>query len=200
MVEMRTQLAIERAGLVTLHLQPARRSSIPTAGKQVLVLGAGKMSELSARYLMKQEAKSVCVINRTFEHAAELAGTLGGTAAPFEARWQQMESADIVISSTSCPHTILGRDEAESIVRARNGRPLVIVDIAMLRDVDGEVPGIFLYDLDDLEKSRTVQRGRARSRRSGCADDRGRGGLRLSTQTPCGARGAHDRCPAHSSG
>jgi glutamyl-tRNA reductase len=85
--------------------------------------------------------------NETAIHAAELATTLGGTATPFEARWQQMESADIVISSTSCPHTILSRDQAEFIARARHGRPLVIVDIAMPRDVDGavgEAPGIFL--------------------------------------------------------
>jgi len=66
--------------------------------KRVLVLGAGKMSELSARYLVNHGASSVCVINRTYEHAQELATTLGGTAAAFEERWQHMSNADIVIS------------------------------------------------------------------------------------------------------
>jgi glutamyl-tRNA reductase len=123
--------------------------------KRVLVLGAGKMSELSARYLVNHGASSVCVINRTYEHAVELAATLGGTAGAFEDRWQHMASADIVISSTSCPHTILSREEAAFIVRERADRPLVVVDIALPRDIDPavrEINGIFLYDLDDLEK------------------------------------------------
>ncbi len=123
--------------------------------KRVLVLGAGKMSELSARYLVNHGASSVCVINRTYEHAVELAVTLGGTAGAFEDRWQHMANADIVISSTSCPHTILSREEAAFIVRERADRPLVVVDIALPRDIDPavrEINGIFLYDLDDLEK------------------------------------------------
>jgi glutamyl-tRNA reductase len=137
--------------------------------KEVLLLGAGKMSELSARGLLNHGASSVKVINRTLEHAAELAAKLGGVAIPFEERWQHMAEADIIISSTSCPHTILSREEAELLVRGRNGRegegqqnedrlnenrPLVIVDIAMPRDIDSavrEVKGVFLYNLDDLE-------------------------------------------------
>ncbi|MGA8149918.1 MAG: glutamyl-tRNA reductase [Terriglobales bacterium] len=122
--------------------------------KKVLLLGAGKMSELSARGLLNHGATSVRVINRTLEHAVELATKLGGVAIPFEERWQHMAEADIIISSTSCPHTILSRDEAETMVRGRTEQPLVIVDIAMPRDIDSsvsEVKGIFLYDLDDLE-------------------------------------------------
>jgi len=127
--------------------------------KKVLLLGAGKMSELSARGLLNHGASSVCVINRTMEHATELAAKLGGVAIPFEQRWQHMTEADIIISSTSCPHTILNRDEAEMMMHDRQARelkhrPLVIVDIAMPRDIDSavsEVEGIFLYNLDDLE-------------------------------------------------
>jgi len=124
--------------------------------KKVLLLGAGKMSELSARGLLNHGASSVRVINRTLEHAAELAAKLGGVAIPFEERWQHMADADIIISSTSCPHTILSRQEAELMMGGRKDKnqPLVIVDIAMPRDIDSgvrEVKGIFLYDLDDLE-------------------------------------------------
>jgi glutamyl-tRNA reductase len=127
--------------------------------KRVLLLGAGKMSELSARGLLNHGASSVCVINRTLEHAAELATKLGGTAIPFEERWQHMRDADIIISSTACPHTILSREEAEMLIderkiRGRKDQPLVIVDIAMPRDIDAavrEVKGVFLYNLDDLE-------------------------------------------------
>jgi glutamyl-tRNA reductase len=142
--------------------------------KKVLLLGAGKMSELSARGLLNHGASSVKVINRTLEHAAELATKLGGIAIPFEERWQHMAEADIIISSTSCPHTILSREEAETLMQERNLRgcqtrgsqdlgskdrrsndkPLVIVDIALPRDIDSavrEVKGVFLYNLDDLE-------------------------------------------------
>jgi glutamyl-tRNA reductase len=122
--------------------------------KRVLLIGAGKMSELSARYLVNHGASSVNVMNRTYEHAQELAATLGGTAVPFEERWQHLAAADIVISSTSSPHFIVSREEAEVVVRQRDARPLVLVDIALPRDIDStvrEVEGAFLYDLDDLE-------------------------------------------------
>src|SRR5437868_6818650 len=123
--------------------------------KKVLLLGAGKMSELSARGLINNGVHSVEVINRTLEHAAELAAKLGGTAIAFEERWQHLVDADIVISSTSCPHFILSREEAERIACERNFRPLVIVDIALPRDIDPavrEVKSIILRDIDDLQK------------------------------------------------
>ena len=127
--------------------------------KKVLLLGAGQLSELSARELLNHGATSVGVINRTLERAAELAAKLGGVAIPFEERWKHMAEADIIISSTSAPHTILSREEVEIMIREREvrglrDRPLVIADIAMPRDVDSavrNVKGVFLYDLDDLE-------------------------------------------------
>ena len=124
--------------------------------KKVLLLGAGEMSELAARELLNQGAGSVrvSVINRSLEHAVELAARLGGLAIPFEERWQPMAEADIIISSTSCPHIILSREETEFMVRGRSDRRLVIADLAMPRDVDPAVrniKGVFLFDLDDLE-------------------------------------------------
>jgi glutamyl-tRNA reductase len=95
------------------------------------------------------------IINRTYEHALELAAKLGGTAVGFDDRWQHMLDADIIVSSTSCPHTILSREEAEIISRERKRKPLVLVDIALPRDIDPavrEVAGVFLYDIDDLER------------------------------------------------
>jgi len=154
-VRNETAIGNSAVSVPTAAVELAKLALGTLEGKQVLVVGAGKMSELSARYLLGQGALSVCVINRTYEHAVELAATLEGCAAPFEERWQRMADADIVISSTSCPHTILSRDEAAMVVRGRERRPLVMVDIAMPRDIDAgvrDVPGIFLYDLDDLEK------------------------------------------------
>jgi len=166
---VRTETAIGNAAVSIPYaaVELARQIFGTLENKKVLLLGAGKMSELSARGLLNHGASSVCVINRTLEHAVELATKLGGLAIPFEERWQHMAEADIIISSTSCPHTIFSREEAELMVRERQVRgrkgqgqdkdsdqPLVIVDIAMPRDIDSavrDVKGIFLYDLDDLE-------------------------------------------------
>jgi glutamyl-tRNA reductase len=152
----------------------ARRIFGALENKKVLLLGAGKMSELSAREILKNGGgtggANIIVISRTLAHATDLAAKFGGVAFPFEERWQHMPEADIIISSTSSPHTILSREEVELMIRERkarerknrhnssssesNDQPLVIVDIAMPRDIDDtvrEVEGVFLYDLDDLE-------------------------------------------------
>jgi glutamyl-tRNA reductase len=124
-------------------------------GRKVLVLGTGKMGELSARNLLSKGATGVWVTNRTFEHAVTLARELGGEAVPFEERWQHLADADIVISSTGCPHVILTREDAERMHEQRGGRPVFLIDIAVPRDIDPEVrkvPGVFLYDIDDLER------------------------------------------------
>jgi glutamyl-tRNA reductase len=153
---VRTETGIGNAAVSIPYaaVELARQIFGTLENKKVLLLGAGKMSELSARGLLNHGASSVRVINRTLEHAAELAAKLDGRAIPFEDRWQHMADADIIISSTSCPHTILSREEAEIMIQDRTDRPLVIVDIAMPRDIDGgvrDVKGVFLYDLDDLE-------------------------------------------------
>ena len=153
---VRSETAIGKAAVSIPYAAVELASQIfgTLENKKVLLLGAGKMSELSARGLLNHGASSIRVISRTLEHAAELATKLGGLAIPFEERWQHMAEADIIISSTSCPHTILSREEAALMVRGRKDKALVIVDIAMPRDIDSEVrevKGVFLYDLDDLE-------------------------------------------------
>jgi glutamyl-tRNA reductase len=154
---VRTETAIGNSAVSIPYaaVQLAKQILGSLQSKKVLLLGAGKMSELSARYLMTSGATEVVVVNRTYEHAVELAEHLGGVAVPFESRWRHLVEADIVISSTSCPHAILSRPEAEVIVRERGNRPLVLVDIALPRDIDPEVrtiPNVFLYNIDDLEK------------------------------------------------
>ncbi len=154
---VRNETAIGNAAVSIPYaaVETARQLFGSLDARKVLLLGAGKMSELSARYLVNNGARSVVVLNRTLEHAQELAAKLEGTAVPFEERWQQMVDADIVISSTSCPHTILSREEAEAMIRERKKNPLCLVDIAVPRDIDPavrEVAGIALYDIDDLEK------------------------------------------------
>ncbi len=134
----------------------ARRTLGSLEGRKVLILGAGKMGELSARYLVANGASTVLVVNRTYEHAAEVAQKLDGVAVPYEERWRHLADADIVISSTGCPHVIVTREDGERIVHDRRGRPLLIIDIAVPRDVDPEVrkvAGITLYNIDDLEQA-----------------------------------------------
>jgi glutamyl-tRNA reductase len=160
---VRTETAIGRAGVSVPHaaVELARKIFGRLEKKNVLLLGAGKMSELIALGLVSHGAQTICIANRTLDHAGELAAKVGGVAVSLEERWIHMVQADLIISSTSCPHAILNREEAERLVRRRmelgyggEDEPVVIVDIALPRDVDaavGEIKGIFLYDLDDLE-------------------------------------------------
>ena len=158
---VRSETAIGKAAVSVPYaaVELTRKILGTLENEKVLLLGAGKMSELSARGFLNHGASYVCVINRTLEHATELAAELGGIAIPFDDRWQHMAEADVIISSTSCPHTILSADEAATMMRGRKvhaekERPLVIVDIAIPRDIDPsvrEVKGIFLYNIDDLE-------------------------------------------------
>jgi glutamyl-tRNA reductase len=125
-------------------------------GRRVLLLGTGKVSELSARTMVESGAGSVVVIDQSPTRAREIAQKLGGTAATLADRWRCMLRADIVISSTGCPHVVLTREEAERIATERNRVALVIMDIGMPRDVDPDVrrvDGILLYDLDGLERA-----------------------------------------------
>ena len=123
-------------------------------GREVLLIGAGKMSDRAAHYLMKAGANHVKVMNRTLERAEEMAQKMGATAVPFEGRLQYLKTADIVVSSTACPHYILSCKEAEEIARQRQHKPMVMIDIAVPRDIDPsvrEIKGIQLFDMDDLE-------------------------------------------------
>ena len=124
-------------------------------GRKVVLLGAGHMGEMSAEYLVKYGAKDVRVVNRTIEKAQEIAARLGGVAAQYEERWQHFIAADIIVSATACPHIIFTREEGDYVRQERHGRPLLMIDIAVPRDIDPTVRnihGIFLYDIDNLEQ------------------------------------------------
>jgi glutamyl-tRNA reductase len=125
------------------------------SGREVLVVGAGKMSELVARCLMSASARRVNITSRNSASAEELASKLKAHCAPFEERRRYLETADIVVSSTSSPHYIITREQAEAVARGRGHRPLVLIDIAVPRDIDpavGEIEGMRLFDIDDLEQ------------------------------------------------
>ena len=122
--------------------------------RHVVVLGAGETSELTARALADQGAGTFFVANRHADRALSLAQRFGGTVVGLDGLPEQLLGADIVLSSTSSPHPIVGRDELEVVMRERQGRPLLLIDIAVPRDIEadcGELEGVSLYDIDDLQ-------------------------------------------------
>lgn len=124
------------------------------AGKTVMVVGAGKMSELTAKHLHAGGAERILVVNRTHERAQELAGKFGGEPYGFDRLKECLALADIVISSTGSCETILTKEDVQSILHLRKSRPLFMVDIAVPRDLDpaiGQMSNVFLYNIDDLE-------------------------------------------------
>jgi len=123
-------------------------------GKQVCLVGAGKMSELAARHLLARGAGTIFVANRTHDRAVELAANFGGEAIRFDELYAHCDRADIVITSTGSPVAIFKREHGEMFLARRKNRPMFFIDIAVPRDVDPEMnklDGIFVYDIDDLQ-------------------------------------------------
>ena len=122
--------------------------------KHVTIIGAGKMGELAATHLKSQGSNEVTVMNRTLEKAKELAEKFSGLAASMSQLSSTLLETDIIISSTGARDFVLTVENVEAAIKARKGRPLLIVDIAVPRDVDpaiNKLEGVFLYDIDDLE-------------------------------------------------
>jgi glutamyl-tRNA reductase len=122
--------------------------------KTVMILGAGKMGEACVKHLAKRGAKTVLVANRSPERAEKLAAEFGGRAVRLEDSAAAIAEADILVSSTGSPDIVLWRDDVARTLPARRNRPLILVDIAVPRDIDpavAELPNVFLYDIDDLE-------------------------------------------------
>ena len=122
--------------------------------RNVVILGAGEASELTAHALSERGAGTIFVANRHADRAISLAQRFGGSVVGLDKLPEQLMHADIVLSSTSSPHPILERDELQLVMAERGSRPLLIIDIAVPRDVDpacGELAGVNLYDIDDLQ-------------------------------------------------
>jgi glutamyl-tRNA reductase len=156
---------------VAVELARATLGELDT--RTVLVIGAGANGELTARALHERGVHTVFVANRRYDRAIGLAQRFGGTAVRFEDMLPRLMETDIVVSSTASPHQIVGREELAVLMEQREGRPLMIIDIAVPRDIDPEVgtlPGVTLYDMDDLQRqvarnlgSREAEARRART-------------------------------------
>jgi glutamyl-tRNA reductase len=156
---VRTETGIGRNAVSVSYVavELARKIFGELKDKNVLLVGAGKMSELAAKHLVRSGGRATVLGGRTFEKAAELAAALGGKAAPFESLRDELARTDIVISGTGAPGIVIHPADVESARAARRGRharPLFLIDIAVPRDIDPAVRklgGVFLYDLDDLK-------------------------------------------------
>lgn len=138
---------------------------------EVMILGAGEMSRVTAQSLVSRGARSIFVSNRSFERAERLAAEMNGSAVRFD-DWQDvLERVDIVISSTGAPHAIVRREDVERVRRARKFRPLFLIDIAVPRDIDptvGEIEEVYLYDIDTLEQIADDARSKRRRQIEEC--------------------------------
>jgi glutamyl-tRNA reductase len=157
--EIRTRTGIGRGATSVGSVAVSRIQEVFGArmpDQNVMVIGAGKMAETCIRHLDKRGAKSLIVANRSLDRARELATEFGGKAIHFDRFLDAMADADIVVSSTGCPYTLIHREQVDAVMERRGGRALVIIDIAVPRDVAPEVKaidGVHLFDIDDLEST-----------------------------------------------
>ncbi|MBB5330739.1 glutamyl-tRNA reductase [Tunturiibacter gelidoferens] len=159
-IRTETQIGSSSVSIASVAVDLATKIFGSLYGKTVLLVGAGKMSELAARHLIQKGASSILVTNRTQSRAEKIAEnfsslTVHTEAIPFEALYEQADRADIVITSTGAPQKIFGRSHGQHFLQRRRNRPMFFIDIAVPRDVDprmNEVEGCFVYDIDDLQQ------------------------------------------------
>jgi glutamyl-tRNA reductase len=153
-VRSETGISRERVSVPTVAVDLAREVVGDLAARSVVIIGAGETAELTARALADQGVRTVFVANRRADRARSLAEQFGGEVGSLESLPARMEEADIVVASTSSPHAIVEADDLAVVMRARAGRPLVLIDIAVPRDIDhacGDLEGVRVYDMDDLQ-------------------------------------------------
>ncbi|WP_158941331.1 glutamyl-tRNA reductase [Granulicella sp. S190] len=159
-IRTETHIGSSSVSIASVAVDLARKIFGSLQGKTVLLVGAGKMSELAARHLIQQGASSILVTNRTHSRAEKIAAdfvspTVHTEALAFEALYEQADRADIVITSTGAPQKIFEHSHGQLFLHRRRNRPMFFIDIAVPRDVDprmNEVEGCFVYDIDDLQQ------------------------------------------------
>jgi glutamyl-tRNA reductase len=154
--QIRTETNIQRGSVSigSVAVELAEKIFSRLADRDVMVIGAGDTSEKTARALLSRGARSILVTNRSYDKAVALAKDLGGRAIQFDEWTQEFQNIDIVISSTSAPHYVLDRAKLEPVMKLRRNRPLLLVDIAVPRDIEPEInfmENVFLYNIDDLQ-------------------------------------------------
>lgn len=153
-IRSETSIAVKPVSMSSVAVDLATKIFGSLNGKTALVIGAGKMSVLSIRHLQSHGITNMLIANRTFQKAEELAQEVNGKAVPFETLTDQLAQADIIISSTGSPDFILMKEHVERAMSKRKNRPMLLVDIALPRDIDPkihEIGNVYLYAIDDLK-------------------------------------------------
>jgi glutamyl-tRNA reductase len=159
-VRSETQIGSSSVSIASVAVDLARKIFGSLSGKQVLLVGAGKMSELALRHLIQHGARHILLSNRTLARAESMATKLHSPGVtteiiPLDDLFAQAPRADIVITSTGSTAQLFGRSNGQHFIQRRRGRPMFFIDIAVPRDVDprmNEVEGCFVYDIDDLQQ------------------------------------------------
>ncbi|MEJ2184908.1 MAG: glutamyl-tRNA reductase [Gemmatimonadota bacterium] len=152
-VRNETALGMGAASVPAAAVELAKKIFGSLKGRRALVLGAGEMSELALTALTGEGVEGVVVVNRSPQRAQELAEKVGGEAVPYDALGDMLGAADIVATATSAPHAVITRQLMAKALSGGARNPLLILDIALPRDVEpavGELDNVFLYDIDDL--------------------------------------------------
>jgi glutamyl-tRNA reductase len=149
-----TEISKRSASVSSVAVDLAQRALGDLDDRRVLVVGAGETAELTARALAAKGVNAIFIANRHYDRAIGLAQRFSGQAVRFESLPEEMESADIVVASTSSPHHVIESDALAQVMEARDNRPLLLIDLAVPRDIHPgcrELTGVTLYDMDDLQ-------------------------------------------------
>jgi glutamyl-tRNA reductase len=169
-VRSETAISERQLSLPAVAVALARELLGPSLeGRSVVIVGTGETSELTARALTDSGCRTVFVASRRRERAISLAGRYGGSSVSFDELPSALEQADIVVAATASPHLLLEAGALAEVMEIRRGRPLLLIDLAVPRDIDAlskSIPGVSLYDIDDLEavvaRNRSVRQAEAR--------------------------------------
>ena len=153
----RNETAIGERGvsIPSVAVEVAQRALGDLSERKVLMIGAGATAELVARALVARGVDTVFVANRHHDRALGLAERFDGEAIRFENLPEQLTEVDVVVSTTNSPHHIIERDGLEQVMAEREARPLLLIDIAVPRDIEPEcreVAGVSVYDIDDVQQ------------------------------------------------
>jgi glutamyl-tRNA reductase len=154
-IRTETEIGAGRVSVSSVAVRLALDVLGDLSGRRVVIVGAGETGESTARALVEAGVDSVFVANRHYDRAIGLAQRFGGEAVRFDELPAELEQADIVVSSTGSPHHVVERDGLAAVMAAREQRPLLLIDIAVPRDIDprvAELEGVVLRDIDDLQR------------------------------------------------